>query len=71
MERLPANRLILLILALIWAWNGIGYHLLFFFLINSAAKFFAGFFVLQVILLGASAVPQKGLRFEVPRDLGW
>ena len=69
MERLLAYRLVLSILALMWAWNGIGYHFLFFSSINPAAKVFAGFFVLQAILLAASAVLQHNLRFEIGRDL--
>lgn len=48
--------------------NGIGYHYLFFTTINPAAALFAGFFVLQAILLAASAVSTKTMPFETGRD---
>ncbi len=63
-----ASRLILASLAILWAWNGIGYHFLFFATINPAAKIFAGFFVLQEILFAASAVAAPGLQFRAGPD---
>lgn len=64
-----ASRLIPFILALMWALNGIGYHFLYFSTINPAAKLFAAFFVLQAILLAASAVAANGMRFGIGREL--
>lgn len=63
-----AFRLILSILALMWAWNGIGYQFLFFSPINPAAKFFAGFFVLQALLLAICASTVHGASFRIGRD---
>ena len=62
---LLGQRLILTILAIMWAWNGIGYHFLFFAEINPAAKGFAALFVLQALLFAASAVMTNGVRFSV------
>lgn len=62
-------RLILSILALMWAWNGVGYHYLFFTTISPAAKLFAGFFVMQAILFAAGAMAANGMHFEIGRDL--
>lgn len=67
-QRPMASRLILSILAVMWAWNGIGYHLLFFTTINPAAMLFAVLFVLQAILFAIGAVAAKGMRSEVRRD---
>ena len=68
--RQPApSRVIPSVLALMWAMNGIGYHYLFFAEINPAAKFFAGFFVVQAILFVANAVVANHIRFEIGRDL--
>ena len=68
MERPLSSRLILAILALMWAWNGIGYHFLFFSRINPAAIVFAGLFVLQALLLAACAVAGPGVWFRMGRD---
>lgn len=67
-NRRVASHLISAILALMWAWNGIGYHFLFFTAINPAATLFAAFFVAQAILFAISAMSSKGLRFETKRD---
>jgi Family of unknown function (DUF6064) len=63
-----ASCLKLAILALMWALNGIGYQFLFFSTINPAAHVFAGFFILEAILIAACAVAAKELRFEIGRD---
>jgi hypothetical protein len=60
-----AAQVIVSILALMWALNGIGYHFLFFSEINPIAKAFAAFFVLQSILFAVSAVAPNDLSFEV------
>ena len=49
---------------MMWAWNGIAYHLVFFNTINPAAPLFAALFVSQAVFFAISAVTAKGLRFE-------
>ncbi|MFN3844235.1 MAG: DUF6064 family protein [Paracoccaceae bacterium] len=56
-------------LAVLWAVNGIGYHLMFFAPINPIAPIFAAFFVLQAVLLLASAIQPGDLRLSLRRDL--
>lgn len=65
---LKQHRLILAILALMWLGTGIGYHYLFFASINPAAPLFAGFFVLEAMLLAACAVAPGKLSFRIGRD---
>lgn len=64
-----AMRLILFILALMWAVNGIAYHFTFFAPVNPAAKLFAVLFVVQALLFGASALAQDGLKFQIGGDI--
>ncbi len=56
-------------LAILWAFTGIGYHLLFFSRINPIAPIFAAFFVLQAVLFLASAFRVGDLRFELGADM--
>ena len=56
-------------LAVLWAFIGIGYHLMFFATINPAAPVFAGFFVLQAVLFAVNAVGPGNLRFHLGRDV--
>ncbi|MBZ0146037.1 MAG: DUF6064 family protein [Pseudorhodoplanes sp.] len=63
------TRLILSALSVMWAMNGIGYHYLFFAQINPAAKGFAALFVLQAVLLAASAAMAGGIRFRARLNL--
>lgn len=67
-KRPSATRLILFILALMWAWNAIGYHFLYFSSINPAANIFAGFYVLQAFLFAMCATVTTGILFKVERD---
>lgn len=62
------GRLVPAILAVLWAVNGVGYHALFFATINPFALLFAMFFIAQAILFALSALPPKGLRFEIGRE---
>lgn len=55
-------------LAILWAVNGIAYHLMFFAPINPIAPVFAAFFVLQAVLLLASAIQPGDLRLRPRRD---
>lgn len=61
-------RLILSILAVMWLWNAISYHYLFFSAINPAAPLFAGLFVLEAVLLAACAVATNSVSFRIDRD---
>jgi hypothetical protein len=65
LRRPLANQVILSVLAIMWALNGIGYHFLFFAEINPIAKAFALFFLLQSILFAASVMVPNDLRFEI------
>ena len=68
-DSMIGKRLILFILAGIWAWNGIVYHFGFFTSINPMGRGFSALFLLQAILLVASATRTNDLRFKVRRDL--
>lgn len=67
--RPDAVRLAFAALAILWVFTGIGYHLMFFATINPIAPAFAAFFVLQGILLLASAIRPGDLRLELEHDL--
>jgi Family of unknown function (DUF6064) len=68
-ERLHANVIIPVVLALLWACNGIGYHFIYFSTINPLAKGFAVFFVAQAILFVVAAMSAKKLEFVVEPNL--
>jgi hypothetical protein len=60
------------VLAFLWFWMGIGYHLLFFSAINPAAYLFGALFIVEGLLLQWVGVLQKGLSFRfrlAPRPL--
>lgn len=60
----------LVLLALMWAWNGVAYHWNFFSPINPAARMFALAFVLQaLLLLFLPSVPSAELGAR--RAMGW
>jgi hypothetical protein len=66
-----AGRFILIVLSAMWAWTGVGYHGVFFAVINPAAYGFAVLFVLQGVLLAALAL-RRPPRFRFCRDVsGW
>lgn len=68
LKRLHAPQFILSALALMWLWNGIGYHLLFFAAINPAAMVFAVIFVVQAMLLAGCALAPRSLTFHIGYD---
>lgn len=68
LHRRHSTKLILAILALMWAVNGIAYHFIFFSTINPAAKYFAVLFVLQAGLFTAAAATATDFRFNTGRD---
>lgn len=60
------------ILALLWLWMGIVYHLIFFTAINKAAYLFGALFILQGILFLIFGVSQNKLSFKFHYGLvGW
>lgn len=63
-----ASGLILSVLSVLWAWNGIAYHFLFFAEINPVAKLFAGLFVLQTFVFVMSGFVANAIHFEVTRS---
>jgi Family of unknown function (DUF6064) len=65
---LKLPKLILSILALMWLWNAIGYHYLFFSSINPAAKLFAGLFTLEAVLLAICAGTTMSVSFCLARN---
>jgi hypothetical protein len=72
---LPGHRFVAGALAAMWVWTGVGYHGLFFALINPAALAFGALFVVQGILFGIAGVARRRLVFGHPGGfasvLGW
>lgn len=62
-KRSRANLIVPVVLALLWACNAIGYHLMYFSTINPLAKNFAVFFMAQAILFAFAAMSAKKLQF--------
>ncbi len=63
------KRLVLPILAIMWLWNGLAYHLVFFSTINPVASGFAAIFVVQAILLVAISTSGSSVQLDIRRDL--
>lgn len=63
------ERMILSILALMWAWNGLAYHLVEFASVNPAAHGFALLFMMQAAIFAFRAIVLGDLRFEM--TVGW
>lgn len=61
-------RFITLILAAMWALNGVAYQWIFFSAVNPAARFFAAIFVAEAIALTASSFVSSDLRFRIGKD---
>lgn len=64
-----SGRLISAILALLWAWMGVVYHLAFFLPVNPAAGLFGAAFLAGAALFAWEGVARNRLRFEC-RDTG-
>jgi hypothetical protein len=58
-------------LGVLWAFTGIGYHLMFFARINPLAPVFAGFFVVQAFLFVLAAIRPGNLRLSAAPTLRW
>lgn len=65
-----AGRWIAAVLAAMWLWTGVGYHLLHFAPINPAARLFGAAFVLQGALFALAALRGRWLTFDAPVS-GW
>jgi len=67
-----SNRLIAGVLAIMWLWSGIGYHVIFFAAINPAAYAFGALFVLQALLFASMAVGRHQPHFGYSGGVaGW
>ena len=64
-----SNKIVSLLLAFLWLWMGVAYHLLFFSNINPAAFLFAALFVMQGLLFFYEGVFRNRLCFLVERNL--
>jgi len=65
----PASRVVSAVVAILWAWMGLAYHLAFFRAINpTGASLFAAFFVAQAALLTWLGVIRGRLTFRVRHD---
>ena len=60
-----SNRVITLLLACLWLWMGIAYHLEFFTRINQAGYAFAALFIAQAALFLLAGIVKKALTFRV------
>lgn len=68
-HRTIASKLISLILALLWLWMGVVYHLLFFTTINKAARLFAVLFIIQSLVFIFAGVLSSRLSFRFRFDV--
>lgn len=68
-RRRVASQLISLILALLWLWVGVVYHLLFFTTINKAARLFGALFIIQAAIFVFAGVFSSRLSFKFRFDL--
>jgi len=62
-------RVVVLILAGLWAWMGTAYHLAFFATVNRAAVWFGAAFLVEALLLLWQEVVRQSIRFEARRNL--
>jgi len=63
-----SGRVVAAILALLWLWMGVVYHVLFFAAINKAAYLFGAFFVVEALLFFALAVREPPPTFRFRAD---
>jgi hypothetical protein len=62
------TRIISIMLAFLWLWMGIVYHIIFFSEINKAAYIFGGLFILQGIMFAGCGLIRKKLSFEYTKS---
>jgi len=68
------DRTSILLLAVMWLWTGLAYHVVFFSLINPAATLFGMFFVFEGLLLAEAGLRGRltfGKASALGRALGW
>lgn len=64
-----SDNAIITILALLWMWMGITYHIVFFSIINPAAYFFGILFIIQGIIFLLVGLLQNKLLFRIHKDI--
>ena len=64
-----SNRIISGVLAFLWLWMGVVYHLIFFTAINKAAYLFGALFILQGVLFSIFGIFQNRLSFKFRPDI--
>ncbi len=64
-----SDKIIVMILSILWLWMGIVYHFIFFTTINKAAYLFGTMFVLQGIFLGITGVYKNYFAFHLKKDV--
>ena len=67
-RRSPPGRAVALILAFLWAWMGVVYHIAFFSPINPVATIFGVLFIMQALLFARMALHRDGIAFDVRID---
>ncbi|MET4492128.1 DUF6064 family protein [Bradyrhizobium sp. LA7.1] len=67
-----SDRLIAAVLAIMWAWTGVGYHLAFFAVINNPAYLFGALFVARAAVFAYTGVVNRRIAFGFRSDAaGW
>ena len=59
-----SDKIIVSVLAFLWLWMGIVYHLIYFSSINKAAIFFGSLFIIQALLLFYFGIIKDKLKFQ-------
>ena len=68
-EKRRASNVVVIILAFLWIWTGVAYHLVFFRPINPAATLFGALFLAEGMLIAWLGLVRRALRFERRTDL--
>ncbi len=63
-----SDKIISLLLAFLWLWMGVVYHIIFFTAINKAAYLFGGLFIIQGILFLLLGVFKNKISFQFQKD---
>lgn len=65
---LKSDKIISIILSVIWLWMGVVYHIIFFTIINKAAYLFGALFIIQGILFLIYGIFKNKLSFQFKKD---